>query len=297
MIREIQKASQAGTPLEDMAVLFRTARCGVGLVQKLMDFNIPFQMKDVLPDLYSHFISRNILAYVRIAMGSRDRSDFLEIINRPNRYVSRTLFDTPEVSFDALAAKFQDKEWMAERIYKLEVQIHMLSKMTPYAAITYIRNAIGYEQYLQEYAAFRRMKPSELLDVLDEIQEASREFDTFEEWLSHIEAYQKELKEQAADRNRRGEGVVLSTMHASKGLEYDTVYIIDANEGITPHEKAVLDEDIEEERRLFYVAMTRAKNQLLICCTKEKFHKVQEPSMFIKEFLSSRKTKKAAHTG
>lgn len=164
--------------------------------------------------------------------------------------------------------------------------------MTPYAAITYIRNAIGYEDYLQEYAKFRRMKPSELIDILDEIHEVSREFKTFEEWLLHIEAYQKELKEQAADRNRRGEGVVLSTMHASKGLEYDTVFIIDANEGITPHEKAVLEEDMEEERRLFYVAMTRAKNQLLICCTKEKFHKAQEPSMFIKEFLSAGKKKK-----
>ncbi|MGN0292428.1 MAG: ATP-dependent helicase [Lachnospiraceae bacterium] len=291
VIREIQKKFQEGTPFEEMAVLFRTVRCAGGMVQKLMDFNIPFQMKDVVPDLYSHFISRNILAYVRIAMGSRDRSDFLEIINRPNRYISREVFDTPQVSFDALAAKFRDKEWMADRIWKLEVQIKMLAKMTPYAAINYIRNAMGYEQYLQEYAQFRRMKPSELLDVLDEIQEASREFETYEAWLLHIEAYQKELKEQAADRNRRGEGVVLSTMHGSKGLEYDTVYIIDANEGITPHEKAVLDEDIEEERRLFYVAMTRAKNHLLICCTKEKFNKAQQPSMFIREFMGSGKKK------
>lgn len=294
VIREIQKAAEEGTPLEDMAVLFRTTRCASGLVQKLMDFNIPFQMKDVLPDLYSHFVSRNILAYIRIAMGSRDRNDFLEIINRPNRYISRTVFDSSQVSFDVLAARFQDKEWMADRIYKLEVQIRMLSKMTPYAAVSYIRHSIGYEAYLQEYAQFRRMKPTELIDVLDEIQEASREFDTFEAWLLHIETYQKELKEQAADRNRRGEGVVLSTMHASKGLEYDTVFIIDANEGITPHEKAVLEEDVEEERRLFYVAMTRAKNHLLICCTKEKFHKAQEPSQFIKEFLAGKNKKSRA---
>lgn len=296
VVREIQKAAEAGIPLEDMAVLFRTTRCAGGLVQKLMDFNIPFQMKDVLPDLYSHFICKNILAYIRIAMGSRDRSDFLEIINRPNRYISRTVFDSPQVSFDALAARFQDREWMADRIYKLEIQIKMLSRMTPYAAIAYIRNSIGYEDYLREYAAFRRMKPVELTDILDEIQESAREFQTFEEWLLHIEAYQQELKEQAADRNRHGEGVVLSTMHAAKGLEYDTVYIIDANEGITPHEKAVLEEDVEEERRLFYVAMTRAKNQLLICCTKEKFHKAQEPSAFIKEFLGNGKKKKP-HAG
>lgn len=289
VIHELQRVQEQGGSLEEVAVLFRTVRCAGGLVQKLMDFNIPFQMKDVVPDLYSHFISRNILAYIRIAMGSRDRSDFLEIINRPNRYISRTLLDTPEISFDVLAANFKDKEWMADRVYKLEMQIRMMAKLSPYAAITYIRNAVGYEEYLREYAAFRKMKPTELIDVLDEIHEASREFETYEDWLSHIEAYQKELKEQAADRNRKGEGVVLSTMHASKGLEYDTVYIIDANEGITPHEKAVLEEDIEEERRLFYVAMTRAKNQLLICCTKEKFNKAQEPSPFIMEFIGKRK--------
>lgn len=289
LIQEIQKRAEAGTPLEEIAVLFRTTRCASGLVQKLMDFNIPFQMKDVVPDLYSHFVSKNILAYIRIAMGSRDRGDFLEIINRPNRYISRTLLDTPQISFDALAAKFQGKDWMTDRIYKLEVQIQMLSKMTPHAAITYIRNAIGYEEYLQEYAAFRRMKGNELIDVLDELQDAAKGFETYEDWLLHIETYQKELKEQAAERNQRREGVVLSTMHASKGLEYDTVFILDANEGITPHEKAVMEEDLEEERRLFYVAMTRAKNDLLICCTKEKYHKTQKPSRFIQEFIGNRK--------
>lgn len=293
IVRQIQQEHRQGTPLEEMAVLFRTARCAGGLVPRLMEFNIPFQMKDVLPDLYSHFISRDILAYIRIAMGSRERADFLEIINRPNRYVSRSLLDTPEISLDELAAKFQEKDWMQDRIYKLEVQLRMLAGMTPYAAISYIRNAIGYEQFLQDYAAFRRMKPAELLSVLDEVQESARPFETFADWLTHIEHYRQELKEQAAQRNRQGEGVVLSTMHAAKGLEYDTVYIIDANEGITPHEKAVLEEDIEEERRLFYVAMTRAKNHLLICCTKEKFHKAQEPSLFIREFLQKKRKKEA----
>ena len=288
IIREIQTRIRQGIAEEEIAVLFRTVRCAGGLVQKLMDFNIPFQMKDMIPDIYSHFISRDVLAYLRIAKGSRLRSDFLEIINRPNRYVARALLDTPEISFDELASKLKDKDWMVDRIFKLETQIRMMSGMSPYAAISYLRNAVGYEEYLKEYAAFRRMKPSELLDVLDEIHESSKEFNTIEEWFAHIEAYQKELREQAADRNRKGKGVVLSTMHGSKGLEYDTVYIIDANEGITPHEKAVLPEDIEEERRLFYVAMTRARNQLLICCTKEKFSKEQEPSCFIREFLAGK---------
>ena len=78
---------------------------------------------------------------------------------------------------------------------------------------------------------------------------------------------------------------MLATMHASKGLEYDTVYLIDCNDGITPHDKAVLPEDIEEERRLFYVAMTRAKNHLIICLSRERYKRKLSPSPFIGDFI------------
>ena len=73
------------------------------------------------------------------------------------------------------------------------------------------------------------------------------------------------------------------TMHSSKGLEFRVVYILDANEGITPHHKAVLDQDMEEERRMFYVAMTRAKERLHIYYVKERYHKKKEVSRFVKE--------------
>ena len=98
-----------------------------------------------------------------------------------------------------------------------------------------------------------------------------------------MDAYREQLLKQAQGGNGPGQGVSLMTMHSSKGLEFRVVYILDANEGITPHHKAVLDQDMEEERRMFYVAMTRAKERLHIYYVKERYHKKQEVSRFVEE--------------
>ena len=79
--------------------------------------------------------------------------------------------------------------------------------------------------------------------------------------------------------------MALMTMHSSKGLEFPIVYLMDANERVTPHHKAVLEADLEEERRMFYVAMTRAKDRLHVYYTKERYGKPQERSRFIDEYL------------
>ena len=83
------------------------------------------------------------------------------------------------------------------------------------------------------------------------------------------------------------DSVMLMTMHGAKGLEFECVFIPDANEGITPHSKSVLNADMEEERRMFYVAMTRAKSHLHIYSLKERFHKEVDVSRFVEEILRS----------
>lgn len=181
---------------------------------------------------------------------------------------------------------YSDKEWMLDRILKLEYDLKLLRKMNPYSAINYIRKGIGYEEYLTEYANFRRIKVDELIDVLDELQEAAKNYPSFDAWFHHIEDYSKELQIQQKERNiPNSNRVSLSTMHSSKGLEYKVVIIIDANEGITPHSKAITDADMEEERRMFYVAMTRAKQYLHIYSVKERYNKELEISRFVGELL------------
>ena len=119
--------------------------------------------------------------------------------------------------------------------------------------------------------------------MLDEIQESAKPYAGFAEWFQFMEQYAAELKEQMEKQKQKTEGVCLSTLHSAKGLEYDKVFIIDANEGIIPHHKAVLDVDMEEERRLFYVGMTRAREELCLCAVKERYHREQELSRFILE--------------
>lgn len=289
IIEEIQKYNAMGIPLSEIAILFRTNTQPRTLISKLMEYNIPFQMKEMLPNLYEHWIAKNIISYLRIAMGQRDRSLFLQIANRPKRYLSREAFDSPMVDFEQLYLFYEDKNWMLERIDRLVYDIKAISQMKPYGAVNYIRKAIGYDTYLTEYADYRHIKASDLFDILDELQEASRPFDTFQDWFLHMEEYARELKEQSQKKQiSQEERVSLVTMHGSKGLEYEVVFIIDANEGITPHHKAVLEEDLEEERRMFYVAMTRAKTNLHIYFSRERNNKELEPSRFLLELLEDK---------
>lgn len=283
ILHTIDRHVKGGGSFSDIAVLYRTNTIPRVLVEKLMEYNVPFRMKDAVPNIYDHFIAKNILSYIRIAQGGRDRSDFLQIINRPKRYISRQVFDKPVVDLNDIKGAYSDKDYVLDRLFKLEYDLKLLRKMSPYAAINYIRHGIGYEDYLVEYADYRRIKPEELLDILDELTEAAKEYKTYDEWLKHIEEYGRELRNQARKRWEQKDCVELSTMHSAKGLEYDTVIIMDANEGIVPHKKSVLKADMEEERRMFYVAMTRAKRRLYIFHCKERYGKELGVSRFVNE--------------
>lgn len=281
---EIQRRNKEGIALSGMAILLRTTLGSGALLHKLMEYNIPFIMKDNLPNLFEHWIATDILAYLKLSMGRTDRSLYLQIINRPKRYISRECFESPEVDFEAVKDYYEEKNWMLERLSQLEYDLGVLDGMNPYAAVNYIRRGIGYEDYLKEYAEYRKIKLEELIEVLDELQESARGFKSCSEWFEHMEAYREELKRQATESKKHpGDGITIATMHSSKGLEYRVVFIVDANEGITPHKKAVLEADIEEERRLFYVAMTRAREHLYIFSAKERYNKTSPWSRFIDE--------------
>ncbi len=288
---QIAKAVAAGTEPSQIAVLYRTNTEPRALVETFMEYHIPFQMKEHLPNLYEHFIGRDFQAYMRMALGGRDRGDFLMIMNRPNRYIGRDSVDRGEISFENLRKYYMEKDWMVDRIDQLEVDMKVISRMTPYAAIQYIRKSVGYDLFLNEYAIKRKMKLEDLQELIREMEERAKEFKTIEEWFAHIEKYTEELRLQAVTRTENRNAVSLMTFHAAKGLEYDTVFIIGANEDVTPYKKAELPEEMEEERRMFYVAMTRAKKHLTISYVREKNGKAMEQSRFLGELFQNRPTR------
>lgn len=289
ILKGIRFYYKKGIPLEDMAVIFRTNTQPRLLVGRLMEYNIPFQMRDVIPNIFDHWIARNILTYIKLAMGNRDRKLFLQVMNRPKRYISRSMITEAQVDLKKLKQQTFGKKWLYEKIDKLEMDLYLLRKMEPYAAIQYIRNGIGYEDYMNEYAQFRRMNPDDLEEVLNQIQESAKEYHSFEEWFAYIESYGEELRKQMEAGRQQKSGVTLTTMHSSKGLEYEVVFVMDINEGVTPHKKAVKEADLEEERRLFYVAVTRAKTYLFLYSVKEVYQKDAQISRYIGELRYDKK--------
>ena len=291
IIWDIQEAVEKGAKYEEFAVLFRTNTQPRLLMEQLMEYNIPFRTRDTVPNLYEHWIAKDIFAYIRIAMGSRERRDFLQIMNRPKRYISRESLDEETVAFDVWEWYYEEQPWVAKRIEKLEGDIRMLERLSPYAAINYIRKAIGYDEFCAEYADYRRIKADDLFDVLDELLDAAREYRTYDAWFDHIENYTKGLQEFYRVQNQNPNSVALATLHSAKGLEYENVYIIDVNEGVMPYKKAVLEPEVEEERRMFYVGMTRAKKNLHLFSVRQLNHKDAEISRFIKEAQRPEKKK------
>ena len=285
VVKQIQKALKQGVPASEIAVLFRTNVEARPIVETFMEYNIPFQMKEHIPNLYEHFIGQNLIAYMKMALGDRSRKTFLEIMNRPNRYFSRDCVDETQVSFENLRKYYEDKDWMLDRIDQLDVDLRIISRCAPYAAIQYIRRHVGYDEFLREYAHFRKIKIEELNDILKEIEERAKAFKTIEEWFAHIEEYGQELKRQAEYYQNNPNSVSLMTMHGAKGLEYHTVFIVGANEKVCPYKKAETKEELEEERRMFYVAMTRAKKKLIISYVLEKHGKHMELSRYVSELM------------
>lgn len=297
IVAQIQLYQKEGIDYQGMAVLFRTNMQMRLLAGKLMEHGIPFTMRENLPNLFDTWMAKDIMCYLQLALGNRSREKFLKIANRPVRYLSRTAFTEPEVSFDKLRAYYaaKNQDWMEERIWNFEYDLKNLAALSPYAAIHFIRKGIGYDEFLKTYADERNVNADDWFDVLDEMQEMARDKKSIPEWLSFVENYGDTLEEMRQEQKKQQvkeePGVSLMTMHASKGLEFPVVFVPTLNEDIVPYRKAVQEGNLEEERRMLYVAMTRAKTYLHLSFVKERFHKEAEPSPFLYEISPALKNK------
>ena len=290
LIERIKQYLEEGYSPGDIAILFRTNVGQNNLVSKLLEHNLPFTMGSFLPNLFDHWAVQDILTYMRVAYGSRERRDILRIINKPNRYVSRSFLTESQVDLELLKKNCGDKDWLKDRLITFEQSLAMIRRMVPYGAIRYIRKAVGYDEYVIEYANYRRLDPKEVFGVLDEFESAVEGIRTYPALLKHIHEYAETLKEKSKE-SMSGElakdRIVIQTMHSSKGLEYPIVLLPDVNEGVMPHSRATSEADVEEERRLFYVAMTRAKERLHLFYVRERYSQKAQCSRYVDELLGT----------
>lgn len=292
ILSRIRRAYQEGTPYHEMAVLYRTNMNPRRLLFKLREYNIPFSVNESIPDIFQHFAVKTVLDYILFACGDNTRERFLNIMNKPVRYISRNMLTEERIMMEDLIRRASGKDYLRENIQIMRNQLKRIAGLSPFAAITYIRKGVGYDEYLKKYAEERNMDVSELFDILDEFQFMAKESENYRDFFSSLEKYREMLSEQAKSRKNGGtqtDAVRLMTMHSAKGLEFHDVHIIECVEGIIPHKKQKSEAELEEERRMFYVAMTRSRENLYLYAPKQTGGRTAEPSRFLYEQMTIKK--------
>lgn len=263
---------------ETTCILLRTNYCHPYLKECLQKSNIEFYIKEDF-FLIDSFISKDILAYVKLSKGELTRENMFRVMNKPNRYIPRNMFNDNIFTFNDLYRKAAGKEYLKSNIKCLEFYLNTLSKMTLFEAVCYIRKIMGYDEYLICKAFSSGVKKDVYFDVINVLTDMSKEYDD-------VYSFENVLMNEKSERGKNSNPdakVKIMTMHSSKGLEFDNVFIPDVNEGNIPHFKEFSKELMEEERRLMYVAMTRAKSRLFVLSVKSKNETNINPSVFYKE--------------
>ena len=283
---------------ETCAVLFRTNLAMQGVAARLTGEGIPFSMKEKGRNIYDHFIAQDLLSYLRIAQGCATRADYLRVSNRPYRNISREAFGA-EASLLALKKYYEDltagsldagqqKAQKAVGVWMRQMEFVKNTELK--LAMAFLRKACGYERYLRVRAAQEgKTDLTEWQEVLDFITEDAGRYRSLEEWQEAQELYREQLQcretvrsgMQKKQEKQENSGITLLTVHAAKGLEFDHVWIPDCNEKTFPHGSSREPEHCEEERRIFYVAMTRAKKDLELLCLTGTRERPRFPSRFL----------------
>ena len=264
----------------DIACIFRTNRDMNGLAEYFVRKKIPFVMKESCNSIFKHFIALDMIAYLSFFLEGRKRSYFIRIMNKPLRYIARNALSSLNseiIVWKDLKEYYKSKGYIINNIEQLEKNDKWIQKLDLYGACFYIRKVMGYDNYLKEYVKEKRISWEESKEILDFIQESTRNMCSLEEWKTYIEEYEEAIKKTGEEKD----GVHIITMHACKGLEYPIVVLPDCNEGKIPYKKAASPEAIEEERRMLYVAMTRAKTHLEMLYIEDEAKKYLQVSRFL----------------
>ena len=270
----------------DNAILYRTNVECRSLIDVFIRKRIPFKLLDKEYDFFQHFICKDIIAYLKLSIDKSDKDSFLKIINKPFRYISKLNLDNlrrnsvKEDCFEMVKDIEGVPVFQMKMLDKLKKDIHALNKISLKSAIDNIVLSIGYHDYIKEYCSKFKIDLGEMEDVIDEFRQAIEGYNSIIAFLAHVEQVKEEISKHK--KNTDEDAVILSTIHGVKGMEFKNVYLINCNEENLPHVNSI-EKNLEEERRLFYVGITRAIDNVWLCICKNVKGKVKETSRFVKE--------------
>ncbi len=287
VVSKIKEYENQGISLSEMAILVRNNSQIQEISSFLKNRKIEAENGKHRSNVYNGMVAKDILSYVRGALkfdGTYFNEDLIYVLNKPQRYISRQVVLSVNMNISAVR-----RIYSKNNIDSFLFHIEMIRKLPPQAALSYIRKGAGYEEYLRLYAIENNIPMSGLLKQLEQLVQECSKFNTLEQWINSIDSAQNS-EGQNFGKKSSGEGgannrINIMTMHGSKGLEFKAVFIVDANQGIIPTSKALRERDFEEERRLFYVAITRAIDYLNIYAVEERLGCPIEVSMFVEEML------------
>ena len=286
VLHKVRELLEQGVKPEQIAILYRTNKESMPFAEYFMREKIPFQCNERLKSKYHHWIFQDIQAYWKLSRGKKDKISFQRILNHPNRYFYGKAFHSVDPNLSSLKQAVWEQKggvhWQlqkglenAETLFQHFKILNTFSK--PEVFMNYLYKATGYNDYLKEYAKLRKLDVKELTVVWNNLLDEAKLYGSWDAWGRYIVAYNRQLQQ----ANKSKDGITLSTMHRAKGLEWDYVFIINCVDGTIPHSNPMTPEEIEEERRLFYVAMTRAKDFLYLSAYKEDGKDISSP--FIEE--------------
>ncbi|WP_368487616.1 ATP-dependent helicase [Clostridium sp. BJN0013] len=268
----------------DIVLLYRTNIECVSIIDSLLKCKVKFKFLHGKYNFYSHFICRDLISYFKLAVDMCDKDSFISIVNKPFRYIGKINIEkvrnnrVKENCFEILKNIEEIPIFQVKAIDKLQRNIKKLRRIKPKQRIEFILDKLEYRDYLHKYCKELGSNMEEYYYVIDQFKQICEDFTSIYEFLKHIE-----VTEEFLHRNLQEEdAVILSTLHGVKGMEFKNVFIINCNEGSIPHSNSILN-NLEEERRLFYVGITRAIDNLYLCSTSTIKGRAVEVSRFIRE--------------
>ena len=282
LAEHVESLLREGCPPEEIAVLCRSKMQITPLLPGFMERGIPIVIVEELSNVFQHFIGKDILAYLRLAKNKESSQELVQILSKPYRGLrgEKILHKDSGLSDLKRAAKTLKER---EETEKLEKHLEALSKLNPKEAILFIRKEIGYEKYLEDFAKKKNKDFTEWWESFEEITAMSEGYPDLDAFFRFVTEFNRRALERRKPEEEKG--IRFMTYHSAKGLEFDEVFLPDCIEGIIPDGRAKKPEEIEEERRSFYVALTRARKGIHIYVTKTRYSKKVYPSRFIPELL------------